>query len=861
MGKSMLSRKHLVSKRTFLSLSLFVTFLLVWVGTAGATANNGVAPVLMPYNVNSIAGNPWPVSAATPAAGFGGEGGPALWPAPGVPGGSLASPYAVAVDSVGNVYIADTSNAVIREVNALTGNITSVAGVIPTGCAGTSCSTHTSGCADGVPALNHPIGAKIEGIAVDSYGNIYFVDNTSATVSVVYRGGANVAAFISLENPGAAPTPSAVKSGYVYHVGGTINLATCAGTVGQADNALAFQGSQLHGPYELSLDAAANIYILDETNDSIRVINTQPVAETFYQYSVPPGYMRAIVNCNGALTANCATIISTTNPGFSSNVNNGGFAPANSVYFGPGGSLQSVGVDGYGNVFETAGSGQTPAIYGGLAYTGGAPMGSLINLTSSYYPGGAVTAQYGGFYDVLNNISLASSGTTNYTALAGNQNEGIDIRPHAANFGANGEILYQDSNKQAIFRIDPWTQVAVELIDARRNANGIGTSPATPANPVYCVYGTTSVGGAFTQGPIETDPFGDGCPSILGWISGSGGGYVAADGQGDIIYADTTNDLIRYLFTGSAFPATSVGGKVTQGIQIHFNAKNNPVIGAPVTSPNPSYVTNAFSISAGISDFTIDTTDKEFPMGSLGGSSENNTPTTTNFALVAGLPTCSYLGSDFDSTQTGDATLDCLVYVTFSPTAPGLRQTALTVTTANGSQYSFPLTGIGNGSQLAIDGGQQSVLAVNSTAALGAPGEIAVDQAGTVYIADPANNRILVQPTSGPGMASGPATTIGTGLSGPMGVAVDAADNVYIADTGNNRVLEVNQFTGVQTVLGVDIWVPGPPNPTTAGVGEVGGVGPQYSFKAPRGVAVDTRGNVYVADTGNGGGCRDSRRS
>jgi len=266
-------------------------------------------------------------------------------------------------------------------------------------------------------------------------------------------------------------------------------------------------------------------------------------------------------------------------------------------------------------------------------------------------------------------------------------------------------------------------------------------------------------------------------------------------------------------------------------------------------------VTAAFSIAPGPSDFTIDTTDPEFPLYSIFGqyAAFKDTPSGsksgTTLPMVSGLPTCIQPGLN-DAAPGGaapDYSIDCLVYVTFKPTAPGLRRSQLVATTADGSVYNFPLTGIGLGGQLAIDGGQQAIV---PTTGLGTTASVAVTPGGTLYIADPANNRIVVEPAAG-----GTQTTIGTAqtpitgvnpttLSNPMGVALDAANNIYISDTGNNRVLEVNPVTGAGTVLGNYRWISG--DSTTGNTPP-----PQYQFKGPQGLAVDNLGNVYVADTGN----------
>lgn len=85
---------------------------------------------------------------------------------------------------------------------------------------------------------------------------------------------------------------------------------------------------------------------------------------------------------------------------------------------------------------------------------------------------------------------------------------------------------------------------------------------------------------------------------------------------------------------------------------------------------------------------------------------------------------------------------------------------------------------------------------------------------------------------------NGPAT--GAQLNGPWGIAVDPADNLYIADFGNNRVRKV--ASGVIT--------------TVAGNGSAGysgdnGQATSAQLNQPQGVAVDSAGNLYIADFDN----------
>src|SRR5439155_929928 len=75
---------------------------------------------------------------------------------------------------------------------------------------------------------------------------------------------------------------------------------------------------------------------------------------------------------------------------------------------------------------------------------------------------------------------------------------------------------------------------------------------------------------------------------------------------------------------------------------------------------------------------------------------------------------------------------------------------------------------------------------------------------------------------------------------GPTGVAVDSAGNVYVADSGNRTIRKVMP-TGVVTTLA------GQPGD----FGSRDGPGSDARFGSPRGVAVDSTGNVYVADSLN----------
>ncbi len=267
------SSARIDSARLYRALVLLAvaTAVVMWVGCGGSSSGSGSG------TINTVVGSN--------ITGFSGDGGAATL-------ARLNAPSGVAVDSSGNIYVADFNNSRIRKVDSK-GTISTFAG---NGIA----SFGGDGGAATSAMLNGPIS-----VAVDGSGNLYIADQlnnavrkvasngtitTIAGTTVAGYNGDNIAATTAQLN---LPSGVAVDgSGNVYiadfgnqrirKVSSTGTITTIAGTgvAGFAGDNGAATAAQMSAPIAVALDKSGNLVICDQGNNRIRQVTSSGTIST-----------------------------------------------------------------------------------------------------------------------------------------------------------------------------------------------------------------------------------------------------------------------------------------------------------------------------------------------------------------------------------------------------------------------------------------------------------------------------------------------------------------------------------------------------------------------------------------------------
>ena len=179
---------------------------------------------------------------------------------------------------------------------------------------------------------------------------------------------------------------------------------------------------------------------------------------------------------------------------------------------------------------------------------------------------------------------------------------------------------------------------------------------------------------------------------------------------------------------------------------------------------------------------------------------------------------------------------------TLSGLASGQQVTLLdngsdTLTLSASGSFTFTTPVTANGAYSVTVGAQPTGQTCTVNSGSGSGVTASVTTVGVTCVDNPIL-ALLAGSSGGSGSADG--TGAAARFSSPSGVAVDSAGTVYVADTGNSTIRKITAGGVVTTLAG-----------TAGATGSDDGTGAATRFYFPQGVAVDSAGNLYVADTSN----------
>jgi len=510
--------------RLFLFLFASVT-VLVSGSESNAFAQTPTSPSLLPYIVTAVAGgasaNPT-ASATCPVSGFTssdafGDGCLATEV-------KLSGPRFVTQDTQGNFFFSDTGNALVRRIDATTGVVSLVAGgAAANPASGASCgsgSTATSLDADGDGCLGTQVKlGKPHGLAFSPSGDLYFADNSFSELR-------RIAATNGLITNSGVIT---LAAGNITTYGYSVNTYG-SGTTPTATVSAASAQSYLNDPSGIVFDKLGNLYIADEGNNAIEVINFTSSSQTIMGLTVPVGTIAKLMGYGslGSKTAKsgeCPNFVSNTtnNHGgcYFSTFTNGAAARSSNVD-----SVYDVAVDNAGNIYFA-----------------------------------------NEFNDNVGMIAASNAEVNNYAGIQGTIGTSITARGLSTSVGIGSDFsvaLDQSAN--------------LYIPDA---SGGVIWRVDAGSNQMYVM-----AGGAATNCSSATDSYGDGCPATQATFTGAGIGKFASastlgvagvrvDSNGDVLVTDATTNLIRKITTGTQFGSIN-GSKPTQKLDIHFGVGDAP---------------------------------------------------------------------------------------------------------------------------------------------------------------------------------------------------------------------------------------------------------------------------------------------
>jgi sugar lactone lactonase YvrE len=786
------------------------------------------------------------------------------------------APSDVAVDSNGNLFVADMTNNRIRKIAALVPPTSMMASPVlyknPKGLmlgwgGGTVPGvvyTYSLNGATAVPFTPAAAPLLLNNLTANTPYNITVTATTTSSVTSTFSSRTDVTStptyFISTM-AGAAASGSADGVGFAasflrpagcvydnfgnlyvadsgnhtirmmpYGTNNIVTIAGLAGSLGATDGT--GTTARFNSPFNVAADSANNIYVADTSNHKIRRI-----ALTFATGSTT------------TLTSAVVTTVAGSTQGNSDNAN-----PLEAKMNSPRGIF--VAPSGLIYIADSANSRIRILSANGLhtlTDISGAFPGNMYNLPTDF---GVDVA--GNMYFINNQIhtitkynpSLEASifvgtGATGFSDATGKT--AAFNRPYSMIFDPSGNMIITDTDNNRIRRITPFGEVTTIAGNATSGwADGIGTSTSTLLNGPYgiainpidktmCISDTANhrlrMMTRITTPPTPanvTVRYKNHNSVMIDWTESSALG-------------------VTYAYTISPQPSPYDTPIMQSSPVVFTRLSPNTGYTITITASNPAGTSAAASISF--------TTLSAYNSASLPYNPATMAP------YIPGRYVSLYAGS---SSNAGLVNGNNLV-ARFNDPRHIARDAAGNIYVADRNNNCVRMiTPAGVVSTLAGAGTAGSAEGAAATATFSGPTGILVNSAGTIlYVSDTGNHKIrkitgtavagsspvtytwTVSTLAGSGTAADAnVSNDGTGaaarFSSPQGICFDNAGNIIVADTNIHRIRRVTP-DGVVTSLGG--WA--------SGVGLDNGIGAGVSFNGPRGVAADGFGNIYVADTGN----------
>jgi sugar lactone lactonase YvrE len=569
-------------------------------------------------------------------------------------------------------------------------------------------------------------------------------------------------------------------------------------------------------PSSVAVDASGNVYVADKNSNTIRKVTSSGVVTTLAGLAGIPG----------------------SRDGTGSNAR---FNNPSGVAVDSSGNVYVA--DTYNNIIRKVTPSGVVCTLAGFALNSGSTDGLTSNARFNF-PSGIAVDGSGNVYvaDQNNNTlrKLTPGGlVTTLAGLAGSSPGSSDGTGSAARFNspnglavdASGNIYVADTDNHTVRKVTPAGVVTTLAGQVGNFGSSDGSGSAAQFSFPYgvtvdgsgnvfvadqynfTIRKVTSAGVVTTlAGRVGVQGSSDGTGSAARFYQPSG---VTVDGSGNVFVADSANYTIRKVTSGGVVStlaglAPSPGSTNGTG----SSARLNCPFGVAVEGGGNVYV----------ADTTNHTIRKVTPAGVV--------------STLAGLA-----GNMGSSNGTGSSARF------YSPTGVALDSSGNIYVVDQGNHTIRKVTSAGVVTTLAgLAGSSGSSDGTGSAARFNNPTGVAVDGGGNLYVSD-TNNSIIRKVTPGglvstlAGLAGNSGNVHGTGSNArfnfPTGVAVNGSGTVFIADTNNNNIRYLTTDGLVENL---------------AGGGEPGSIdnyGDSARFNRPSGVAVDSSGNLYVADQGN----------